>query len=85
MSAERSSHLLDVRNGGSSDEDIPKYSGSPYTDDERYTLESYKLVPMVVKLHYLRVFSGLKSDNKSFSFYFNLLAWEWTLKEKGFS
>ncbi|PHU12957.1 Zinc finger CCCH domain-containing protein 18 [Capsicum chinense] len=25
---------INVRNGGSSDEDIPKYSGSPYTDDE---------------------------------------------------
>lgn len=35
ISQQRSSHLLDVRNSGSSDEDNPKDSGSPYADDER--------------------------------------------------
>lgn len=34
ISQQRSSHLLDVRNSGSSDEDNPKHSGSRYADED---------------------------------------------------
>lgn len=80
MSAAHSNHLLDVQNSGSSEEDNPKYSGSYYADDERYTLELYKLVLMVVMLHYPSIFSGLKSDNMSSRFTLMLLAWQPNLK-----
>lgn len=48
MSAEHSSHIIDVRDSVSPDEDNPENSESHYADDDRYTSPLFLLCCLLV-------------------------------------